>query len=420
MTDRFKYLLNQLGERLWVKPLGMTVIAVVVVFLARISDQTGLQEFVPDITSESINTLLSVMSASMLVIATFSVASMVSAYSSASAVATPRAFPLIISDDVSQNALSVFIGAFIFSVVALTATENSYFDKAGRFTLFCLTILFFTVVILTFVRWVDRIARLGRLEETVTRVELATAEALERRHLEPRLGGRKLDSNDTRGESIFTSEIGYVQQIEMKSLQAIAEAEDFQIAIHALPGVFVARDIPVARIIGNTAHVNPRVSGEIADAFFVGKGRTYTNDPRFGLVVLSEIASRALSPAVNDPGTAIDVIGRFVRLLSSWSDPPVDGERSGIKYDRIAVPELAIESVVEDAFNAIGRDGAGLVEVAIHLQHALRSLSSTDSSAMKQAARQMSERALQRSLDVLTDPQDIDAVNGAAAFADST
>ena len=33
---------------------------------------------------------------------------------------------------------------------------------------------------------------------------------------------------------------------------------------------------------------------------------------------MSEIASKALSPAVNDPGTAINVIGRLVRLLSTW------------------------------------------------------------------------------------------------------
>lgn len=38
---------------------------------------------------------------------------------------------------------------------------------------------------------------------------------------------------------------------------------------------------------------------------------------RFGLIALSEIACRALSPAVNDPGTAIAIIGRFVRLWAN-------------------------------------------------------------------------------------------------------
>jgi uncharacterized membrane protein len=46
---------------------------------------------------------------------------------------------------------------------------------------------------------------------------------------------------------------------------------------------------------------------------------------------MAEIGSRALSPATNDPGTAIDVIGRLTRLLSRWAegrqDVPVDFPR---------------------------------------------------------------------------------------------
>ncbi len=50
--------------------------------------------------------------------------------------------------------------------------------------------------------------------------------------------------------------------------------------------------------------------------------RTFEDDPRFGLIVLSEIADKALSPGVNDPGTAIDVIGTLVRLFTLWQSPP--------------------------------------------------------------------------------------------------
>jgi uncharacterized membrane protein len=47
--------------------------------------------------------------------------------------------------------------------------------------------------------------------------------------------------------------------------------------------------------------------------------RYFDEDPRFGLITLSEIASRALSPAVNDPGTAIQIISSYVRLFSLWA-----------------------------------------------------------------------------------------------------
>ena len=163
MNDRITFYLSRLSERLWVRPLAMSLLSVVAVFGAKAADGSGLAEFVPQIVPDSIETLLGIMAASMLVIATLSVASMVAAYASAGSTATPRSFAVVIADDVSQNALSMFIGAFIFSIVALISLMNSYFDKGGRFALFALTLMVFAIVILTFVRWVDNIARLGRL-----------------------------------------------------------------------------------------------------------------------------------------------------------------------------------------------------------------------------------------------------------------
>ena len=116
MGDRLSFLLNRINERLWVRPLAMCVLSTAVVFLAKTVDNTGIGRLVPAITPDSIETLLTIISTSMLVISTFAVASMVSAYASASSTATPRSFSLAISDDVSKNALSTFIGTFIFSV----------------------------------------------------------------------------------------------------------------------------------------------------------------------------------------------------------------------------------------------------------------------------------------------------------------
>jgi len=136
MLNRLKFLISRIRERLWVRPLVMCILSVGAVFFAKMVDVPKIGQFVPEITLESLGILLTTISASMLVIATFAVASMVAAYASASSTATPRSFSLVISDDVSQNALSTFLGAFIFSIVALTALKNGYYDKAGRFTLF--------------------------------------------------------------------------------------------------------------------------------------------------------------------------------------------------------------------------------------------------------------------------------------------
>jgi uncharacterized membrane protein len=139
--DWVRFWINRLRERLWVRPLAICGLSIAAVFVAQLVDRTILREVVPEIGQASLETLLSIIASSMLVIATFAVGSMISAYTSASSAATPRSFSLVVADDISQNALATFIGAFIFSVVALTAVENDYFDKGGRFVLFLLTLV---------------------------------------------------------------------------------------------------------------------------------------------------------------------------------------------------------------------------------------------------------------------------------------
>lgn len=215
MRNWLLFLYHRLKEQLWAKPVAICGLAVAGVFVAKAADQLAFALAAPDVTLESVETLLKVIAASMLVMAIFAVGSMVSAYASASNNATPRAFPLVIADDVSQNALTAFIGAFIFSIVALFALQNGYYGQAGRFTLLLLTFVVFAVVILTFVWWVDRIARLGRLGTAIEKVESATAAALRRRRRTPRLGGSTVGSRDGHALAIFGESIGYVQHVKV-------------------------------------------------------------------------------------------------------------------------------------------------------------------------------------------------------------
>jgi uncharacterized membrane protein len=132
-------------------------------------------------------------------------------------------------------------------------------------------------------------------------------------------------------------------------------------------------------------------------------------------VVLCEIASRALSPAVNDPGTAIGVISTLVRLFHQWARGTQD-MKPEVQYDRIFVPCLAEQDMFDDAFTGIARDGAGAVEVAIRLQKAFDSLSALKYQPVSEAAINHSRLALARNELTMTLQQDIEAVRSAARF----
>jgi len=398
----------------------MCVLSVGLAFLAKTADGIRIVDrFAPDIAANSVEALLTIISSSMMVIATFAVGSMVSAYASASTTATPRSFSLIIADDVSQNALSTFIGAFIFSIVALLALKNGFYEKSGRFTLFVMTLLLLAMVIGTFVRWVDRIARLGRLGATLHKVETATTDALRRRRCTPNLRGVPAEPNPE-GQAIYGDAIGYVQRVDVDVLQTCAEKSRLHITVAALPGTFAAPRRVLAYVRADSGPTSGIDTGPLLKAFVIGDERTFDDDPRFGLIVLSEIASRAMSPAVNDPGTAIDVIGRFVRLFALWCEPLAAEEKQAPDCNRVAVPELSVDDLFDDAFTAVARDGAGAVEVVMRLQKALASLATLGHNAARNAAVHHSRLALARADHALVLPEDIKTVRQLAEFSQST
>lgn len=420
MEEKLKFFLNRIRERLWVKPLLYCMLSIAAALLARFVDNVpidiDLEQLLPDIRQKSIEDLLKITASAMLVIATFSVASMVSAYASAGNTATPRTFSLIIADDVSQNALSTFIGVFIFSVVALVALMNGYYEKPGRFILFALTLFALAVVIITFARWVDSIARLGRLGPVIDKVERATAKAMQERLAFPTLGGKPLAGSEPRASALYAAAIGYVQQVDIRQLQRCAEEHQICITVAALPGSFATPDRPIAYVISDDMTEFRAQDDRLEKAFVIGQDRLFDHDPRFGLVVLSEIASRALSPAINDPGTAIDIVGTYVRLFTQWSKPMP--KRREPECNRVAVPELSIGDMFDDAFTAIARDGAAILEVQVRLQKALQTLASNGNSAMRSEAIRQAQLALRRAEKAMDFPPDLDVLRSIASTVD--
>jgi uncharacterized membrane protein len=343
------------------------------------------------------------------------------AYASASSSATPRAFSLVISDDMSKTALSTFIAAFIFSIIALVAIKSGIYGRAGVFLVFLMTLAVIAWVVVTFIRWVDQIARLGRVGTTIDRVEKAATSAIEHRRRFPTLSAAPLDGDAEgidAGEPVYSGGIGYVQHINVGALQACAAKQDFIVTVAALPGTFISpgRALAFVKPDGGTTEADIDLAA-IERAFFVSHDRTYEEDPRFGLVALSEIAARALSPAVNDPGTAIDIIGTFIRLFALWVAPLDDDEKvaAEAKYDRVRVPALELREMFDDAFTAIARDGAGTLEVVIRLQKAFISLSTISHEELNRAARRHSRLSLARAELALKLPYELDRIRALAS-----
>lgn len=398
---------NRLREQLWFRPFLFCLFSVFVALLAHQANGIGIKEHVPNIDKESIEDLLDTLSSSMLVISIFAVASMLSAFSSASSTATPRSFKIVVTDDVSQNALSIFIGAFIFSIVATISLDNGYYDKAGRFILFLFTLLLFAVVIFTFLRWVNRISRLGRLEHTINQVETVTNRSLSNYINNPYQKALPISGDFQNGNTVYANSVGYIQNLNLETLQELAEENELQIRLLCLPGKFVNENFAIAQFSSNQNVDIQNIQKKITRAFIIGNTRIFDEDPRFGLISLSEIASRALSPGINDPGTAIQILGSHERLFFLWQKESKTENKSEVLYNRIEVPKLSMEDFFEDAFRPIARDGADNIEVMLRLQKTFCSIATLDNSEMKEIALRYSKESFERAKNAIKFEQDL-------------
>ncbi len=400
--SRLIWKLLRFSRRVWVRVTMISILAIVAAAAAPL-----LQTFIPEKLSErigasSVRPILNVLASSMLAVTTFSLSVMVSAHRAASDQVSPRTHRLLLADTTTQTVLATFLGAFIYALTSIVLINASVYDARTITVSFFATVFVILLVVIAILRWIEHLSRLGSMLETTRVVERAATDALNIRLAAPWLGGQpEEDAPDTLAHKIFSDQIGYVGHVDAKALAELAEEEDCDIRLLALPGSLVAPNVPLA-LASREDHAEA-----IRAAFTIGDTRGFDQDPRFGLIVLSEIASRALSPGINDPGTAIDVIGRLLRILNSWERP--DPEKAEAEA-RVFLPCLDPTDLVEDGFGALARDGADMVEVQLRLQKALAALAGHDDARLAEAAREMAARAYAHAAEALRLSSDLKRV----------
>ncbi|MFW5678969.1 MAG: DUF2254 domain-containing protein [Pseudomonadota bacterium] len=392
MSSRRQWVLAHLSRRLWVGASLFALFAVLSGLLAAVLGPVVPTALGRPIGRETLETILQILASSMLVVATFSLSTMLQAYAAASTATTPRVARILMGDRVAQLALSTFIGAFLFSLVGLLALGAGLYQDDGRIVLFVTTVLVVALIVVTFVGWIDHAARLGRVGYGIERAADVATETLRAWRRRPHLYACPPVDIPAAAVAVTAPCAGYLQHLDVAALDAVAAELDARVHVVVRPGTLVDPARPVARVEAAEPLDDDNVR-RIRAAFTVGEERSFAQDPRLGLLVLSEIAEKALSPGINDTGTAIEVLAALHRVLASWIDVEPAEEP---EFSRIHVPDLAVDDLVLDGFGGLATAGAGNLAVGIRLQKTLARLAALGVPELRAAVIGVADRALER------------------------
>jgi len=166
-----------------------------------------------------------------------------------------------------------------------------------------------------------------------------------------------------------------VTRIDFRALASLAETADIVVDLVAAVGDTLVEGDAVLRIHAAT----PVPEDALVRCVHTGRERTFEQDPKYDFRILVDIAIKALSPAINDPTTAVQALDQIDDLLRRLSCQPLGSlwirDRAGVP--RLFVPMPVWEDYLALAFDEIRQYGLTSVQVMRRLHAALAGLAET-------------------------------------------
>ncbi|CAN5545897.1 DUF2254 domain-containing protein [soil metagenome] len=286
---------------------------------------------------------------------------------------SPRVLRTFLRDWVNQIALGVFVATFVYALVVLRAVRGTAQTEAFVPQISVSVAFGFVLAsVVVFLVYIDHIAQSIRAASIVTRIAEETREVLEKRHpavaeqrspLEPPVNG---------GHRVVADAPGVVQQVDDQALLELAEEKGLTICLLRALGEFVPAGAALLEVHGKDLPAD----GAFHQHVHLGKERTLDEDVGFGLRQLVDIAERALSPGVNDPTTAVQVIDQLHDLLRRLATRPLPPRQEVTESGRLAVhvPQPVLADYLALAVNEIAHWGEDVERVQHRLGVMLRDL----------------------------------------------
>jgi uncharacterized membrane protein len=345
----------------------------------------------------------------------------------ASAQFTPRVMRTLTGDRGTHIVLGVFLGTFTYALLVLRVVRSPGEDGGGSgfvpVAAVTVAIALALISVIFMIYYINHVARSVQVAVILRRVTDDTLALLNdslageaERHVanDPAI----VCSPVGEGATVPAPEDGYLQAIDAESLLGCAEKWGLTVRTEALVGSFLLAGTPLATTWPGAAVASEQIEA-VQGGFVQGPERTRQQDDELGVRQLADIAVRALSPAINDPTTAMMGIDRLGQVLVRAAARPENEVLIGPGGACVTLVGPSFARLVEIAFTQIRHFCSGDVVVSLHLLMTLEAVALRVDPRQREALIAQADALVTEARHSLVVPSDVQRIEAAAAWAKS-
>ncbi|MGO4911162.1 DUF2254 domain-containing protein [Leeuwenhoekiella sp. W20_SRS_FM14] len=222
---------------------------------------------------------------------------------------SPRLIPMILSEKHHQIILGFTSGTIIYAMtlsIALNAKNSPEFPGIAA----PLGVFFGIISVLLFIYFIHSVSRSIHINYIVKEAYVESYNTIkDLKKYESKL--QKTDEKFNSSVDLVSVEVGYLKMPDLSQVERILDKHQVSISLHKHPGAFIRKN---EQLISLSKSVSPEVQQSIYKLFPID--HTVSMDAiETGFKHLVEIGVKAMSPAINDPGTAITIIDYITQLF---------------------------------------------------------------------------------------------------------
>ncbi len=360
----------------WFVPSAFVAFAIALSFGSQVLDERLGSQLTPAWAQfrgsiDGARSILSVIAASMMTFSGLVFSVTVLVLQLASTQFSPRVLRTFLADRRSQAFLGLFVGTFVYALLGLANIKSIDNDRITSIPVW-LGILLALGSVVGLIAYVNHVVQSIRVSVIIRRLGDEARATIEQ--LYPDSIGAETSESDAAVPAASPSLVlpyrgvsGVVERVDERALFEQAEQADVAITMTCEVGDFVGYSSPLFLIAGDAAQLNEQA---VYASVRIGRERSVTQDTAFAFRELIDIAERALSPSLNDPTTAVQVIDQLQDLLMRLARRrfPSPVRRSQEGHVRLVLPRPDWAAYLRLALDEIRHYGRGSLQVTRRLR----------------------------------------------------